>query len=131
MDFEFGNGLPIKTKYNSSLLIEEICYIGTCVSGSESKDIKNCSIACFEQSLVCYNGEKKCSENKCKETNKKDNESECHEFNRIEKWRDTEMYKDSDIFNIIPYTQIKTKNEVCDKGYRKCGKINKEEFFMS
>ena len=130
MDFEFGNGLPIKTKYNSSLLIEEICYIGTCVSGSESKEIKNCSIACFEQSLVCYNGEKKCSENKCKETNKKDNESECHEFNRIEKWRDTEMYKDSDIFNIIPYTQIKTKNEVCDKGYRKCGKINKEEDFL-
>jgi len=130
MDFEFGNGLPIRTKYNSSLLIEEICYIGTCVSGSESKEIKNCPKACFEQSLVCYNGEKKCSENKCRETNKKDTESECQELNRIEKWRDTEMYKDSEIFNIIPYAQIKTKNEVCDKGYRRCGKINKEEDFL-
>ena len=129
-DFDFGEELSIKNYYTSSLKIEEICYIGTCISESESKEIKNCSKACFEQEKDCFNGEEKCYQNKCRKTYWKDKETECREFNRIEKWRDTEMYKDSEMIKFIPYTQIKAKNEACDKGYRKCGKVNEEEDFL-
>ena len=129
-DFDFGKELPIKNYYTSSLKIEEICYTGTCISESKITEIKNCSKACFEQSKDCFNGEEKCSQYKCRKTYWKEKESECREFNRIEKWRDTEMYKDSEKFKFIPYTQIKTKDEVCDKGYRRCGKVNEEEDFL-
>ena len=129
-DFDFGKELPIKNYYTSSLKIEEICYTGTCISESKITEIKNCSKACFEQSKDCFNGEEKCSQYKCRKTYWKEKESECREFNRIEKWRDTEMYKDSEIIKFTPYTQIKAKNETCDKGYRRCGKVNKEEDFL-
>ena len=129
-DFDFGEELSIKNYYTSSLEAEEICYIGTCISESESKEVKNCSKACFEQEKDCFNGEEKCYQNKCKKTYWKDKETECREFNRIEKWRDTEMYKDSEMIKFIPYSQIKAKNETCDKGYRKCGKVNREEDFL-
>ena len=128
--FDFGKELSMKNDYNSSLKIEETCYIGTCISESESKQIKNCSKACFEQIKDCFNGEEKCYQNQCRETYWKYEESECREFNRIERWRDTEMFKDSEIIKYIPYTQIKAKNETCDKGYRRCGKVNEEEDFF-
>ena len=51
-------------------------------------------------------------------------------MNLIKKWRDTEMFKYPEKFKFIPYTQLKTKYEICDKGYRRCGKVNEEEDFL-
>ena len=130
VDIEFGKELSAKNYYNSSLTIKELCYRGTCKLETESIINKNCSEACFEQSQTCYNGEIECLENICEKTSMNSEGSECHVFNRIEKWRDTEMYKDEKIFEIMAYTQIKTKDENCDKGYRRCGKINEEEDFL-
>ena len=129
-DLEFGKELPIKSNYNSSLRIEEICYLGTCISESHSIKIKNCSKACFEQTKDCYNGENKCEQNKCRVDYWKEEESECRVFNRLEKWRNTEIFKGSEIIKFIPYTQIKDKNENCDNGYRRCGILNKEGDFL-
>ena len=129
-DIEFGKELENKSDYNSSIEIKNLCYLGKCILESNSIPINNCSKACFEQSKVCFFGEEECLENECQISYRRYYESECHEFNRIKKWRDTEILKDSKIFEFIPYTQIKTKDEICDKGYRKCGKINEEEDFL-
>ena len=129
-DIEFGNELSNQSYYNSNLTISEICYMGTCKLESKSIKIRNCSKACLEQSNICYYGNEKCLENKCEIIYSKYSESECYEINRIKKWRDTEMLKNSEKFKIIPYTQIKAKDEICDKGYRRCGKVNEEEDFL-
>ena len=129
-DIEFGKELENKSDYNSSLRIQNICYIGKCILESKSVDVKNCSKACFEQSKVCFYGEEECLENKCRDAYWSYEDSECYEFNRIKKWRNTEMYNDSKIFEFIPNTQFKTKDEICDNGYRKCGIINKNEDFL-
>ena len=129
-DLQFGKELSNQSYYNSTLEINRVCYKGTCKLESKSITTKNCSKACFEQSKVCFYGEKECLENKCEVAYWDYDVRECHEFNIIKKWRDTEMYKDSEKFKFIPYTQIKTKDEVCDKGYRRCGKVNEEEDFL-
>ena len=130
LDIEFGKELQIKSNYDSPLTIKKLCYLGTCVLLSKSVEINNCSKACIEQSNICYYGEEECLKNECKETYYKYDEGECQEFNRIKKWRDTEMYNYSKIVEFIPYTQLKTKNENCDNGYRRCGKINEDEDFI-
>ena len=40
------------------------------------------------------------------------------------------MLKYSEKYKFTPYTQIKAKDEICDKGYRRCGKVNEEEDFL-
>ena len=130
IDIEFGKELENKSDYNSSLRIKNLCYIGKCILKSKSVDIKNCSKACFQQSKVCSFGKEECLENKCRETYWNYENSECSEFNRLKKWRNTEMYNYSKIFEFIPYTQFKTKDEICDNGYRRCGKINKNDDFL-
>ena len=129
-DIEFGKELSNQSYYNSTFKVEKVCYRGTCKLESKSIKIKNCSKACFEQSKTCFYGKEECLENKCEVTYWHYEDSECREFNRIKKWRDTEMLKYSEKFKFIPYTQIKTKDEICDKGYRKCGRVNEEEDFL-
>jgi len=130
VDIEFGKVHSNKSYYNSVLTIKELCYRGICILNSESIINKNCSEACFEESHTCFNEEKKCLNNICLEIYNFYEGSGCRIYNRIEKWRDTEMYNYSKRFEIKPYTQIKAKDEICDKGYRRCGKINKEEDFL-
>ena len=129
-DIEFRKELEKKSDYNSSLKIGILCYIGECILDSKSIEIKNCSKTCFEESKDCFYGDEKCLKNRCTETYWRDEEAECQESNRIQKWRDTEMFKYSKKFEFIPYTQIKTKDEICDKGYRKCGKVDDDEDFL-
>ena len=129
-DIEFGEELEKKSYYNSSLRMNLFCYIGECILKSKSIEIKNCSIACFENSKVCFYGEEKCLKNRCTKTYWRDEEAECQGSNIIQKWRDTEMFQSSKKFEFIPYTQIKAKDEICDKGYRKCGKVNEDEDFL-
>jgi hypothetical protein len=129
-DFKFGNDLADKNEFNTSLSIETNCFVGKCKLGFFTYNTDNCTKACFNEVKDCYYNGQKCDENICTKYSWKTGQSICQEFNRIKKWRDTEMFEYSEEYKIIPYSQIKPKNGNCDSGYKKCGKINKDGDFL-
>ena len=129
-DFKFGKDLADKNEFNTSLSIEIECYLGKCKSGYLTYKTENCSKACFNEVKDCYYKGKKCDENICDKYIWKIDQSICHEYNRIKKWRDTEMFEYTEEYKIIPYSQIKPKNRNFYLGYKKCGKINKDGDFL-
>ena len=126
-EFQFEKDKQGINEFSSSLTIQKVCYIGRCELNSTFYISNNCSEACFNLEEDCYyeDQQQKCDNYKCSKTSYSDS-GICHELNRIKKWRNAEITKFITEYKIIPFSQIKPKNENCNSNYQKCGIINRD-----
>ena len=128
LDLNFGSELEIKYDYDIIGNIEKLCYIGICNLDSTNKVTKNCSDSCITSTKYCYDGENRCNSKKCIISYERN--SSCHEFNRIQFWRNVEYFRNIDNYKVIPYYDIISKDQDCRYGYKKCGIINENKDYL-
>ena len=131
MNMQFGSELVgdyDSYGYGSAGTKTELCISGECKMSSYNRYYTfNCSEACFENLNECYYNENKCKEMYC-EVARLNKQYTCQIYsNKINKWRNVGVAK---IFRKLEYTPLKhiiTGGE-CPTNYKKCGKVNKENF---
>lgn len=129
-DFNFAEEIQSNDAYSSSLSIKKKYIEGTCNLNLTKYPSLNCSEACVDDLKECYYKEDKCDSFQCNEYSNDGSDRIYVEYNKINKWRNTEMYKYYESYEVQPYFQIKPKNGKCQTGYRKCAKINEDEDFL-
>ena len=130
LDLNFGSKLEIKYDYDIIGTIENLCYIGICNLDSTNKVTKNCSDSCLTSTKYCYDGENRCNSKKCIISSRYETNSSCHEFNRIQFWRNIEFFRNIENYKVIPYYDIIPKDQSCRYGYKKCGIINENKDYL-
>lgn len=126
-EIDFGKDLQAYSDYRASISSKEKCYKGECRLNKKYYFTKNCSDACMNKQNECFYNDQKCDNFSCSYYNFKEPYSVCEYYNRITKWRNTQMLKYHNIYDVIPYSQIKPHNGICPYGYKKCGIINQNK----
>ena len=132
LDMDFGTDLIETSDYGTEETFEDICYLGNCDINNNKIETYNCSLACLNSLEICFNNENKCEKKECQTTPSwnKTNNSACNGFDRISKWRDTQIFKNIVKYDVNRYAHIIPKNGTCIAGYQKCGKINENEDYL-
>jgi hypothetical protein len=133
MELNFGSQLQFKNNYSIMGPIKDLCYYGICHLDSNNRKSKNCSQACLTSAKYCYDdydSTKRCNYKTCFDGNKWDSYSVCHEFNKVQFWRNTEYYKYIKEYKVLPYIHIITKDQNCPNGYKKCGIVNEKKDYL-
>jgi hypothetical protein len=130
MDLNFGAELELKKDYDIRGKIKYLCFTGVCNLESSNKITKNCSQACLTSTKYCYDGETICKTKICQNASESERNSACHEFNRIQYWRNTEHFRYSEAYKVTPYVDIVPKDKDCRYGYKKCGIINEKKDYL-
>ena len=130
LDVNFGDQLEFKSNYSQIATIKNLCAIGICNTETSNKITKNCTEACLHQTRYCYDDDKRCKSKTCNDARREDYNSICHDFNRIQFWRNTEFFRNTETYRMIPYTDIVPKDKDCKYGYKKCGIVNEQKDYL-
>ena len=130
MNLHFYSYSESSDDYGSIGTIKNICYLGTCVNDFENITTYNCSLACLNKIENCFDGENPCIKKECEEYPGSDRNKACHEFNRIKYWRNTQVKKYINNFQVNRYSQIIPKDTNCTSGYKKCGRVSDEQDYL-
>lgn len=129
MDMEFGPDLIgdyDEYGYGSTGEKENVCFLGSCKLSNYRYffEYLNCSISCLENIRGCYYYDTKCYNMLCSPIHYKGENTSCKFYsNKVNKWRDTGVYKKFKKYEYIPLQHIISTND-CPANYKKCGKVN-------